>query len=61
MNTDNISKGYAYTSTMTNVRTAVYGTEQQNVVAFSFSAWIALKSFPQSPYRYSLHQDCPDG
>lgn len=38
MNTDNISKGYAYTSTMTNVRTAVYGTEQQNVSLYSSCA-----------------------
>ena len=38
MNTDNISKGYAYTSTITNVRTAVYGTEQQNVSLYSSCA-----------------------
>lgn len=38
MNTDNISKGYAYTSTMTNARTAVYGTEQQNVSLYSSCA-----------------------
>lgn len=38
MNTDNISKGYAYTSTMTNVRTAVYGTEQQNVSLYGSCA-----------------------
>lgn len=38
MNTDNISKGYAYASTMTNVRTAVYGTEQQNVSLYSSCA-----------------------
>ena len=38
MNTDNISKGYAYTSTMTNVRTAVYGTEQQNLSLYSSCA-----------------------
>ena len=38
MNTDNISKGNAYTSTMTNVRTAVYGTEQQNVSLYSSCA-----------------------
>ena len=38
MNTDNTSKGYAYTSTTTNVRTAVYGTEQQNVSLYSSCA-----------------------
>lgn len=38
MNTDNISKGYAYASTMTNVRTAVYGTEQQNESLYSSCA-----------------------
>ncbi len=38
MNTDNISKGYAYTLTTTNVKTAVYGTEQKNVTFHSANA-----------------------
>lgn len=38
MNTDNISKGYAYTSATTNAKTAVYGTEQKNVTFHSANA-----------------------
>lgn len=38
MNTDNISKGYAYTSTTRNAKTAVYRTGQKNVSVHSASA-----------------------